>query len=287
MILRIFLLLLLGSSCATRVDYQKEYALGDAALIEDVPFIPQEKYQCGPAALGMLLRYRGKTPDQKELTAQVYTPGKKGSIQSDVTSGARRQGMLALPVSKMPELLREVQDGNPVLVLQNLGLSWYPRWHYAVVIGFDLEASELILHSGETDALSMDLSTFERTWARAKNWGLLVVNPGYLPSTATELDLVKASAHLEQQRYLTAAARSYRAILRKWPESLGAHVGLGNVNYQQDKLEAAAAILKEATRLHPRDPSVWNNYSVVLSELGRGRESQRALLKSEKLSGKN
>jgi hypothetical protein len=33
--------------------------------------------------------------------------------------------------------MREVAAGNLVLVFQNLVISFYPVWHYAVVIGFN------------------------------------------------------------------------------------------------------------------------------------------------------
>src|SRR2546422_3737218 len=46
-----------------------------------------------------------------------------------------RSGQLAVPVTTLSDLLAEVAAGHPVLVFQNLGLHWIPRWHFAVAVG--------------------------------------------------------------------------------------------------------------------------------------------------------
>jgi hypothetical protein len=50
---------------------------------------------------------------------------------------ARRHGRLAYLITGPDSMFEEVAAGHPVIVLQNLGLSWYPVWHYAVVVGYD------------------------------------------------------------------------------------------------------------------------------------------------------
>jgi hypothetical protein len=44
------------------------------------------------------------------------------------------------------QLCEEVAAGHPVIVLQNIGLSWYLVWHYAVVVGYDLHEGTVIFH---------------------------------------------------------------------------------------------------------------------------------------------
>ena len=119
--------------------------------IASVPFFPQDEYQCGPAALAMVLAWSGLAVEPADLTEKVYTASLKGSLQPAMIAGARRSGRLAYVISGTESLIREVAAGHPVIVLQNLGLSWIPVWHYAVAIGYDMPADELILHSG-TDA---------------------------------------------------------------------------------------------------------------------------------------
>ena len=102
-------------------------------------------------------------------------------------ASARRSDRLAVPLHGLQPLLAELAAGHPVLVLQNLGLDWYPQWHYAVAIGYDLEAGTLTLHSGEQAAEVTPLATFAQTWQRAEQWGLLVLPPDSLPAAVDEL----------------------------------------------------------------------------------------------------
>ena len=71
-----------------------------------------------------------------------------------------------------------------MVVLQNLGLAWLPRWHYAVLVGHDLAARQLVLRSGTTERELMGFALFERTWARSARWAFVALVPGRLPATA-------------------------------------------------------------------------------------------------------
>ena len=65
----------------------------------------------------------------------------------------------------LTKILSELRAGHPVLVFQTLGLSWIPRFHYAVAIGYDLSARTLLLHTGRSERRPVSLRLFERTWA--------------------------------------------------------------------------------------------------------------------------
>src|SRR5919198_4728293 len=105
--------------------------------LESVPFVPQAEYQCGPASLAMVLAWIGKPVRPAELAGQVYSLARQGSLPGDMTGAARRHGLVAYPISTLRDVVSEVAAGNPVIVLQNLGSSDRPRWHYAVVVGYD------------------------------------------------------------------------------------------------------------------------------------------------------
>src|SRR5512139_1678185 len=129
---------LLLTSCAHQVPLMQERVAQLPRRVElaATPFLPQARYQCGPAALATVLAARGVTVSPEELVREVYLPARQG-------------GLLAVAVEPdLDAVLEEVAAGNPVLVLQNLGLDWLPRWHYAVVVGYDLDAQELLLRSG-------------------------------------------------------------------------------------------------------------------------------------------
>ncbi|HSA82734.1 MAG TPA: C39 family peptidase, partial [Geminicoccaceae bacterium] len=99
-----------------------ETVLPPRAEVADVPFFPQEEAWCGPAALAMALSWSGLPVTQEEAAAQVYTPGREGTLQSDVVAAARRNGRLAVPVATLSDLMAELAAGHPVVVFQNLGL---------------------------------------------------------------------------------------------------------------------------------------------------------------------
>ena len=200
---RIFALLavlLLAAGCATArqtrdvVDDPRD--LPARAMVAEVPFFPQEKYYCGPAATAMTLAWSGLPVTQEEMARQVYTPGREGTLQPDVVAAMRRNGRLAVPVDSLRDLLAEIAAGRPVLVFQNLGLEMFPQWHYAVAIGYDLPTGDIVLHSGTDRNRSTSLGTFAHTWARGGHWAVVVLRPGELPATSGELAVVRAAAGL-------------------------------------------------------------------------------------------
>lgn len=255
------------------------------AQVADVPFFAQEDYYCGPAALAMVLAWSGLPVTQEDLVPQVYTQGREGSLRSDLLAAARRNGRLAVEIGRLPDLLTEIAAGHPVLVFQNLSLDWLPQWHFAVAIGYDLEARELVLHSGRYAHRVTALDTFERTWARGDYWALIVLPPDSLPASGGETTVLRAAAGLERSRRLAEAATAYTAMLRRWPGSLGALMGLGNARYAQSDLAAAEVAFRGAIRWHPEAPAPWNNLAYVLVGLGRKTEAVEAARRAVLLSG--
>ena len=140
-------------------------ALPPRAEVSSVPFFPQEKYYCGPAALAMVLSWSGLPVTQEEIGAQVYTPGREGTLQTDMIAAARRNGRLAVPVTRLPDLTAELAAGHPVVVFQNLGFGWFPVWHYAVAIGYDAKKDSIILRSGHTRRKLMSARAFDAKWS--------------------------------------------------------------------------------------------------------------------------
>ena len=248
------LVLLLAAGCATPQADRLLAAPGDRPDRVDlvaVPFHPQERDQCGPASLAMVLEWGGLPVDPDTLRSQIFTPGRAGSLQSDIVAAARRHGRVAHPVSTLDELLTELSAGHPVLVLQNLGLSWYARWHYAVAIGYDLPDRSILLHTGRSARRRTGLELFERTWARGGHWAIVVLPPSRLPGSASETRYLLAVAGLEQAGKPREAELAYAAALEGWPSSLGAWIGLGNSRYARGDLAGAEAAFREATLRHP------------------------------------
>ena len=138
------------------------------------PFHPQTEHQCGPAALATVLGAAGHAVDPAALAAEVYLPGREGSLQPELVAAVRARGLLAYEVGpSLSDLLAEVASGRPVLVLQQLGAGPWPYWHYAVVIGYDKARGQVLLRSGTDARLGLRASLFESTWDRGGRWGLV------------------------------------------------------------------------------------------------------------------
>jgi tetratricopeptide (TPR) repeat protein len=190
-----------------------------------------------------------------------------------------------VPVTGLNALLHEVAAGHPVVVLQNLGLDWYPQWHYAVAVGYDLGAGKLALRSGEERRRIVSLDTFARTWARADGWAIVVLPPDTPPASAPEDSVVLAAAGLERAGRTADAALAYETMVRRWPGSLAALIGLGNARYAAGDPDGAAAAYREALERHPDAAVVWNNLADVLAAKGERDEALVAARRAVALGG--
>ena len=288
------LLLLLGllAGCATPqpvLELRRDPGgLPPKTELANVPFFPQEDLWCGPAAIAMVLSWSGLPVTQEEMAAQVYTPGRQGTLQTDILAGARRNGRLAVEVRDLRALLTELAAGNPVLVFQNLGLASIPQWHYAVATGYELDpASNLILHSGLDPRRVTPLGTFERTWARADHWALVVTGPDRLPATAALEPALGAALGIERAGRVPDAATAYETIAARWPESFGAWMGLGNTRFALKDPAAAERAFRKAAEADPTAPQAWNNLAYALAEQGRRAEAIAAAERAVALGGAN
>lgn len=282
-------LLLVG--CATpqtRQLLQEPAGLPRAAELTALPFFPQEEYQCGPAALATVLNHADVAVTPDALVPQVYLPGRQGSLQFELLAAARRHGRVPYVIEpRLDPLLQEVAAGNPVLVLQNLGLDLLPYWHYAVVAGFDLDRGEVLLRSGPEARHITSLQTFERTWARGGHWGVVVTAAGRLPRSAVEQPYLEAVVQLERLRQWQSAADAYGAALARWPGSLGAAMGLGNSRYALGDLAGAEAAFRAATERHPEAGAAFNNLAQTLADQRRWDEAEAAAQQAVALGGAN
>lgn len=281
----LFLIVSLLSGCAVHLPHKDVLPVNDRVFVQNVPFYPQKKFQCGPATLAMLLQWNGAEISLPQLNAEVYSPALKGSLQPSIIASARRNGFVAYPIRGISALMTELNAGYPVMVLQNLGFSWFPRWHYAVVIGYDRKSDKIVLHSGTDAASWLSAAVFSSTWARSQNWGLLILPPGKLPATATEQEYIPAVIGLERAGHYDAALRSYREAVRRWPGSFVAWMGYGNCLYTQRHLGEAEVALRKAAELNPDNGLAMNNLAVVLSEAGQKKEALEVIERALQTGG--
>lgn len=278
-----------ASAPQTQQLLQSTSGLPNHRELTETPFFPQERYQCGPAALATVLKHIGVSTDAAALVDEIYLPSRRGSLQIEILASIRRHARLPYRIPpEMSALLSEIIAGNPVLVLQNLGLSWAPQWHYAVVVGFDLAQREIILRSGPEPRHRTEMNTFELTWARGQHWGIVVLPVDKLPATATADVYLRSVVDLEgtllDERWQLANT-AYRTALTRWPDNLVAQMGLGNSAYQLADLNAAEQAFRHAVRDHPDAAAAHNNLAQVLLEQRELDEAEKHAQRAVELAG--
>jgi len=256
------------------------------AELREVPFHAQEQYHCGPAALAMALNAAGVAATPEELVEQVYLPGRKGSLQIEMLVAARRNGMVSYELEpRLEDVLREIAAGTPVIVLENYGFRLWPVWHYAVAVGYDREAGEIIRRSGMRPRQTMPFPVFEYVWKSEGHWAMVAVPPDRVPATASEARYASAVAALEKSGQIKSAQVAYEAMLRRWPSSLAGLMGRGNTAYALKDRVAAESAFRQAAQEHPGSVAALNNLAHVLAERGQLAEALAAAERAVSLGG--
>jgi hypothetical protein len=249
------------------------------------PHFPQDDTLCGPAVLASLLAAAGRAVDPAALAAQVYLPGRQGSLQAEMLAATRRHGLLAMTVpGGLSGAARELAAGHPLALLVNLSLPIWPRWHYLVLTGLDPVAHEARLHSGLVADARWSLTTLRATWARSGDWAFVAPAPGRLPATATEQATLQALLALDRSAEPADAALYWAAAAQRWPDRLTLAIGEANALAAAQRLEAAEAALLRATARF--DGAVaWNNLAQVRlrrgDRAGAGHAARQAVARAE------
>lgn len=280
------------SGCALLVpqteDLRAAWPAGLPERIElaDVPFFPQQDYQCGPAALATTLVHFHVKVTPEALVDQVYLPARQGSLQVEMLAAPRRYGMVSYQLApRFEDLLREVAAGIPVIVLQDYGVWPFTIWHYAVVAGYDYSKNELVLRSGEKQRLSMPFAVLEYTWKKGDYWSMVTVPPDRIPVTATETGYLAAIVAMERVGNAHATTVAYATFLRRWPDNVTASIGLANGHHALGEFKDAEAVLRQAADRHPDSVAVLNNLAQTLSDQKRDEEALALIERAVALGG--
>ncbi len=280
--------LLLLNGCATAPDLRelRSASAPSHALLDAVPFHPQSEYQCGPAALAMALQASGADASVDALIPQVFLPGREGSVQPEMMAAPRRHDRVSYPVGgELTNLLEQVDAGHPVVVLQNLSLPIYPLWHYAVVVGYDLDAGDLILHSGTEARRRIPVGTFDKTWARGKRWAMVALPPETLPVGIGELAALAAIHDFERVAGTASALPAWIAATERWPNVANGWFARGNAHYAEADRDAAHAAFTAAVQVDPGHAPAWINLGTLYEELGQSERAGRAYAHAAAIDG--
>ena len=246
----------------------------------DTPFYPQSRYQCGPAALATVLGASGVTVTPEELTPLVYVPARRGSLQLEMQAAPRRYARLAYQLrADFSAILAELDARRPVLVLHNYGLLSLPRWHYAVVIGYDSQADTVVLRSGTIRRQVLSARNFMRAWDNGGRWAMVTLRPGELPVDADPDRYLESAALFERIAQPRDSWLAFDAAVKRWSDEPVAWIGRGTASYRGGDLRSAVKDYTQALKLDPSNAGARNNLAQTLLDLGCPLAAQRELAK--------
>lgn len=244
-----------------------------------MPFFPQTRFQCGPAALASLLVHSGVRTSPSALEDLVFLPARRGSLQTEMLAAPRRFGRLAYPLPPQAEALRaSLEQEQPVLVLLNQGWRLLPVWHYAVVTALGAEAVRL--HSGSRQDHWIAHSEFSRQWQAAGRWAMVIPRPGESPA-ALDRDALLATLGPLEVRFPQLAAQAYEAALRRWPDDTALLFGSATARLLARDYDVAISQLSALLRQQPASVPLRNNLALALQ--GQGETERARFLLAELL----
>jgi len=272
-------MLLAGCAGNVRVMMADIEQQTDSVELVDTPFYPQTTDQCGPSALATVLNVAGVDVSPMNLKSSIYIPDRQGSLQLELLAATRSHQRI--PYTLEPEItavLVALRSGNPVLVLQNLGMNSRPVWHYAVVVGYLSGEQRFILRSGDQKRYLVKPAKFLRSWRRAGYWAMIALQPGSVPATATPTMYLRALAAFEVTGNSETNVLNYAAAVAKWPKNSLAGLGLGNAYYANGQFELAERAYAEVLRTDPHNAIILNNLAQVYFERGFRKKAEGAIV---------
>lgn len=274
--------LIFSTGCAHNSLLPKDANVSSYSL--DVPFVAPRSELCGSTSIEMLSSYweskSSYTPklSLEELDNRTLIPAKGGTLQIELIAAARANGLLVYQLEPdFESLFMELKANHPVIVLVNRGLSWYELWHYAPVTGYDAKTHTLLMHFGEKPNEAVSIDTFAAIWKRSGNWGVVLLPPDELPSSATPKKYLQSAYDLEKTGMVNEAIIAYKSALSRWPQDIPILFALGNAYYSTNQISSAEERYREILIIDKTHPLALNNLADLLCRTNRGDEALRVI----------
>jgi len=149
---------------------------GGARLLRDVPFYPQEKEACGPAALASVLNYWNADEDPSRIAQAILSRGAGGVIGMDLEDYAAGLEFRTRQYrGSLRDLKGNIDSGHPLIVLVNTGVWILQKYHFMTIVGYENEA--VFVHSGRDKFKRIADEDFIPEWEKADFWTLLILPP--------------------------------------------------------------------------------------------------------------
>jgi ABC-type bacteriocin/lantibiotic exporter with double-glycine peptidase domain len=141
--------------------------------IRNVPFYPQEAYQCGPASLAGVFNYLGLRTTPETIAKDIFSKSAGGTLTIDMVLYAQEKGFSAIDYSGgMKDLREKIDAGSPVIVMVDYGFWVWQKNHFMVVVGYN--DNGIVVNSGRDEGEFIGNDRFLKIWKKAGFWSLWI-----------------------------------------------------------------------------------------------------------------
>ena len=139
----------------------------------NLPFYPQESYQCGPASLSGILNYWGIAVTPDEVARAIFSESTRGTLTIDMVIYAQQKGLSAEQYKgSLEDLKQKIDSGYPVVVLVDYGGILYQLNHFMVIIGYNEYG--IFANSGKDREKFIPKEDFMKSWEKTNFWTLRI-----------------------------------------------------------------------------------------------------------------
>lgn len=269
----IIVALMLGA-CASGPDLRSLRAPDEPlhAHLKGVPFIAHAVAPGGAESLAMTLQASGASVSPDELGAATET---------EMLATPNRHGFVSYPAGgSLTALLLEIDAGYPVIVRRTL-----PDSAFLVVVGYDLERNELLVHLPTARAARLSIERFDRDWARSGRWAMVALPPHSIPVAVSPRVALAAIHDFERVVGEPEAMPAWVAATEAWPEHAVAWFARGNAHAARREFVEARDAYLAAVGLAPELEPAWLELGRLYSQLGERGNALAALQAAMRLGG--
>ncbi len=266
----------------------------DTAYIENVPFVRQGFFYCGPASLEAVLKYWERPISQKEIADSIYLKKAKGTFNFEMADFALRKGFFTKDyVGSIEDIGFYLKRDVPVIALQKKR-ALFSDYHYIVVTGINEKNSFIVANDGINKDAVISFKDFLKRWRNAGNWMLVVASPERVdwvkePDEYNRLGIIfeqNGNLDLAKNSYLKAISFNPKRIDLPSPFKEGSnntpaifYFNLANVYLREKEFTRAIENYKKAAELLPDFADCYNNMAYAIAEEGFSLDEAGKLVK--------
>jgi ABC-type bacteriocin/lantibiotic exporter with double-glycine peptidase domain len=166
----VLLFFFLFAACAASPDRKLTETVH---TIKNVPFYPQEVFQCGPSSLSGVLNFYQVAVSPDDIAREIYSKSARGTLGMDMVLFAEKHHLKARQYKgSFQDIRTQVQERKPLIVMVDYGFWVFQQNHFMVVIGYDDHG--VIVNSGREQFKFIPLDEFLQSWKKTEFWTLVV-----------------------------------------------------------------------------------------------------------------